>query len=253
MTARELGFSAPCSNSIDGVSDRDFAIETVAACSLIMMHLSRMAEEIIIWNSQEFAFVELPDAYCTGSSIMPQKKNPDVAELTRGKVGRVYGNLLNLLTTMKALPLAYNRDMQEDKYPLIDTLDTVKICLEVMGGLVDGMEIRSERVAAVLDEGFITATDVADYLVRKGVPFREAHHITGSMVAELGSSGRRITELGLDDFRQFSDKFDGDILEFVTVEGSADSRRSYGGTARDNVRTMLKEAADILDGLAGDS
>jgi len=242
MTASELGFESPCRNSIDAVSDRDFALETLSACSIVMMHLSRLSEEIIIWNSSEFAFVDLPDSYCTGSSIMPQKKNPDVAELTRGKVGRVYGNLMNLLTTMKGLPLAYNRDMQEDKTPVIDTLDTVKICLDVMTGLVAGLNPRPEKIAPVLNEGFITATDVADYLVKKGVPFREAHHIVGAMVAELGRQNKRIDQLSLNEFKQFSAKIEGDILDVVTVAGSCDSRTSFGGTARVNVRAAVQQA-----------
>ncbi len=250
MTAKELGFSEPTRNSIDGVSDRDFALETISDCSMIMMHLSRLSEEIIIWNCSEFAFVALPDAYCTGSSIMPQKKNPDVAELTRGKVGRVYGNLISLLTTMKGLPLAYNRDMQEDKYPVIDSLDTVRICLDVMSGLVAGMQLREDKIEAVLKEGFITATDVADYLVRKDVPFREAHHIVGNMVGELASKNMQIDELSLADFKRFSDKIEADILDVVTVAGSCDSRRSFGGTSRERVREAVRAAAGIVEGLA---
>ena len=249
MTAGELGFDGPCRNSIDGVSDRDFAIEAAFGASLVMMHLSRLAEEVVIWNSKPYSFIELPDAFCTGSSIMPQKKNPDVAELVRGKVGSVYGNLIALLTMMKALPLAYNRDMQEDKKPVIESLDTVKSSLDVMAGLVSGIEANKDAIGRSLKEGFITATDVADYLAEKGVPFREAHRITGGMVSSLDAQGKTFSDLDIEGFRKFSDAFGPDVLSAVTPESSVDRRRSFGGTARDNVRSMVEEARKRVESL----
>lgn len=242
MTAAALQFEEPGRNSIDGVSDRDFALEAVFCAALIMMHLSRLAEEIIVWNSQPFSWIVLPDAFCTGSSIMPQKKNPDAAELVRGKTGGVYGNLMALLTMMKALPLAYNRDMQEDKPPVMKSLDTVLMCLEVMDGLVQGLEMNREALDRSLKAGFITATDVADYLVEKGVPFREAHRITGEIVSSLSSGGKTFEDLDSDDFRKFSDAFGPDIVSVINPESSVDRRRSYGGTARKSVRVMLEDA-----------
>jgi len=249
VTARSLGFDAPARNSIDAVSDRDFAIESVFDLSMIMMHLSRLAEEIIIWNSQPFSFIDLPDGYCTGSSIMPQKKNPDVAELVRGKTGRVYGDLVSLLTMMKALPLAYNRDMQEDKQPVIESLDTINACLEVMAGLVSGISFNKEALDRSITQGFITATDVADYLVEKGMPFRQAHHVTGEVVASLIRQGKTLDEFTLDEYRSFSDLFDNDIYSAIRPGTSVDRRTSYGGTARDNIRAQLKVSGGILDEL----
>ncbi len=250
-TAEALGFDHPCRNSIDAVSDRDFAVETVFCCAMVMLHLSRLCEEIILWNSQEFAFVELPDAFCTGSSIMPQKKNPDVAELVRGKVGRVYGDLMNLLVSLKALPLSYNRDMQEDKPPVFDSLDTVQACLQVMTGLVGGMKINAPAMASMVRRGFLTATDLADYLVEKGVPFRDAHRITGELVASLVEQGRDIEDLGLDELKRFSGVFAADVLERVRPAASVDRRLSYGGTARERVRAALAQARELLAGSAG--
>lgn len=249
MTAAELLFDEPCRNSIDGVSDRDFACEAVFGASLIMMHLSRLAEEIIIWNSKPYSFVELPDAYCTGSSIMPQKKNPDVAELVRGKVGGVYGSLVALLTMMKGLPLAYNRDMQEDKKAVMESLDTVTMCIEVMTGLISGMEMNGNVLKRSLGEGYITATDVADYLAEKGIPFREAHKITGRIVSELGAQGKTLEGLSLEEFRTYSQSFEADILEAVKPENSVDRRMSFGGTARDNVRDMIEDARSRIEDL----
>jgi argininosuccinate lyase len=249
MTSEALGFDGPCPNSIDAVSDRDFACEAVFGASLTMMHLSRLAEEIIIWNSKPYSFVELPDAFCTGSSIMPQKKNPDVAELVRGKVGGVYGSLVSLLTMMKALPLAYNRDMQEDKKPVMESLDTLMMCIEAMTGLVGGMEMNRKALEKSLGEGYITATDVADYLAAQGVPFREAHRITGAMVATLHEQGRTFGDLSVEEFRKFSDAFEDDILEVVTPACSVDRRMSFGGTARDNVRTMILGARARIEDL----
>ncbi len=249
MTAAELQFEEPCRNSIDGVSDRDFACEAVFGASLIMMHLSRFAEEIIIWNSKPYSYVELPDAFCTGSSIMPQKKNPDVAELVRGKVGGVYGNLMALLTMMKGLPLAYNRDMQEDKKSVMESLDTVAMSLETMTGLIRGMEMNGDVLKRSLRDGYITATDIADYLSSKGVPFREAHRITGHIVSELSAKAKTLEDLSLDEFRAFSQVFDSDILETVKPENSVDKRMSFGGTARDNVREMIEDARARIEGL----
>ncbi len=249
MTAAELGFDGPSRNSMDAVSDRDFALEAVFDAATIMMHLSRMAEEIILWNSSPFSFVELSDAYCTGSSIMPQKKNPDVAELVRGKVGSVYGNLVALLTMMKGLPLAYNRDMQEDKIPVMETLDTVRQCLEVMAGLIAGLRVNQEAVRESLNRGFITATDVADFLVDKGVSFREAHRITGELISSLIGQGRTLGELTLDEFRSYAKEFDEGIFTVIRPENSVDRRTSFGGTARKNVRQELNHAQERLAGL----
>jgi argininosuccinate lyase len=248
-TAGDLGFEGPCRNSIDGVSDRDFAIEAAFTGSLIMMHLSRLAEEIIIWNSQPFSFIDLPDGFCTGSSIMPQKKNPDVAELVRGKVGSVYGNLFNLLTMMKGLPLAYNRDMQEDKKPVFETLDTVTACLKVMSGLVDGMKPNNASLGSSLEDGYITATDIADYLAAKGMPFREAHFVTGKIVGLLVQEKRRLSALSLDELKSFSGLFEEDVFQSIQPTVSVDRRRSYGGTAREKVREALNEAKGVYEAL----
>ena len=249
MSADVLGFDEPCRNSIDGVSDRDFAIEAVFDAAAIMMHLSRMAEEIIIWNSSPYAFVELSDAYCTGSSIMPQKKNPDVAELVRGKVGVLYGNLISLFTLLKGLPLAYNRDMQEDKRPVIESLDTAMQCIDLMAGLIGGLEINKEAVNASLAKGFITATDVADFLVEKGVAFREAHRITGELISKLIQEGKTLSDLSLDEFISHSKMFDEGIFSMISPQGSVDRRTSFGGTARENVRQALNQALERLTSL----
>jgi len=247
LTARDLGFSVPCKNSIDGVSDRDFAIEFVSASAICMMHLSRLSEELILWNSQEFSFIELPDDYCTGSSIMPQKKNPDVPELVRGKVGRVYGNLISLLTMMKGLPLAYNRDMQEDKRPVMDTADTIKACLDIMTGLIKGIVINTDAMEKALKKGFATATEIADYLVRKGEAFRDAHRITGEMIAYLIKKDKGMDDLDLKAFKTFSDKFDKDIFPYIDPKNSVDAKTSYGGTAKKNVRMSIEEAYRLLE------
>ena len=249
MTAKELGFSAPSMNSMDSVADRDFAVESVFVLSLIMQHLSRLAEEIIIWNAPFYGLVELPDAYTTGSSIMPQKKNPDVAELIRGKVGRVYGNLVSLLTMLKALPLAYNRDMQEDKQPVMDSLDTARACLSLMAGLVRGMRVKADVAVRALQKGFITATDIADYLAGKGVAFRDAHHITGEIVAMLVRQNRMIADLTLEELQGFSAAFAEDVFAYITPEASVDRRLSSGGTARAGVKAAIAEAYIRLEGL----
>lgn len=241
FVAKELGFSRPTDNSIDSVSDRDFCIEFCAAASILMMHLSRFSEELILWSSQEFGFIELSDAFSTGSSIMPQKKNPDVPELVRGKTGRVYGNLTALLTVMKGLPLAYNKDIQEDKEALFDTIDTVKDCLRVFSPMLAAMRINKERMLDATKHGFLTATDAADYLVKKGIPFRESHHIVGSIVAYCIKTSQGLEDLSLDEWKGFSKMFDKDIKKVISVEASANSRKTKGGTALETVKKRLKE------------
>ncbi len=220
--AEQLGFRALTQNSMDAVSDRDYIIEFVSAASLIMMHLSRFCEELILWMSEPFSFVEIGDEYCTGSSIMPQKKNPDVAELVRGKTGRVYGHLMALLTTLKGLPLAYNRDLQEDKEPLFDTVDTLKGSLSVFTAMLPSLRVRAERMETVAGTGFSTATDFADYLARKGLPFRQAHEVTGAVVRFCIESGRDLPTIRLDEFRGFHPDIDEDVYEVI------DPRRSVG-------------------------
>lgn len=231
FVARLLGFDRVCENSIDGVSDRDFTIEFVAACSQIMMHCSRLAEELVVWSSGEFGFLVLSDAFTTGSSIMPQKKNPDVAELGRGKTGRVYGNLMTLLTVMKSLPLAYNRDMQEDKEPVFDTVDTVKRTLPVFSGMLETMKVRTDVMRKAAEDGFITATDLADYLVRKGVPFRQAHDIVGRAVLRAQELGCGLMNMPLDEYRKLSPLIRQDVYDALSVESSVKRRTSEGGTS----------------------
>ena len=228
-TASLLGFDAPTANSLDGVSDRDYAIEFLSCMSILMMHLSRFAEEIIAWCSWEFKFVELDDAYSTGSSIMPQKKNPDVAELVRGKTGRVYGDLIGLLTTMKSLPLAYNKDMQEDKEPVFDAIDTVKMCLPVFSAMIDTMKILPENMRAAANRGFINATDCADYLAKKGMPFRDAYKITGQLVYACTRTGRTLEEIPLAELREISPLFDADVYDALSMDTCVSQRASYGG------------------------
>ena len=241
-TAKLLGFDAVAENSLDAVSDRDFAIEFVGAGTLLMTHLSRMSEELVLWSSPMFGFVELADAYCTGSSIMPQKKNPDVPELVRGKSARVYGHLMALLTLMKAQPLAYNRDNQEDKEPVFDTLDTVLACLKVYAGLIGTMQVRRERMEQAAAQGFATATDLADYLVRKGIAFRDAHEIVGRAVRHGVETGRDLAQLTLDDLKSFSGDIDKDVYQVLTTTGSVQARRHVGGTAPDQVRAAIGRA-----------
>ncbi len=246
MTARELGFSQVSPNSMDAVSDRDFALEFLFCLSVIMMHLSRLSEELIIWMSSEFSFVELPDAYCTGSSIMPQKKNPDVPELVRGKTGRVYGSLFALFTTLKGLPLTYNRDLQEDKEQLFDALDTVKSSLAVMTGVVEKMIPRVQNIARDTETGFLTATDLADYLVKKGLPFRQAHEVVGKAVARCIEHGAELHELDMEELRKLHELIDEDVLEVLSVEGSVRSRKCTGGTGHEPVKEALSEAKSWL-------
>jgi argininosuccinate lyase len=238
--AQMLGFDAVSANSMDSVSDRDFAIEILADAAMCMMHVSRLAEEIVLWSTEEFSFIELPDAFATGSSIMPQKKNPDVAELMRGKTGRVYGNLVSLLTTMKGLPLTYNRDMQEDKEAVFDTIDTVKSTLQVLTAMLPRIVFRTERLRSTAGDAYATATDLAEYLVRKGVPFRTAHEIVGRIVRYCIAQGKRPGELGMDEFRTFSDGIDEDVYGIIEAEASADAKRSAGGTARAEVKRQIE-------------
>ncbi len=239
-TARLLGFEDVTRNSLDAVSDRDFVVETIFNCAMVMMHLSRLSEELILWSTDEFSFIELPDAYCTGSSIMPQKKNPDVSELTRGKTGRVYGDLVAILTILKGLPLAYNRDMQEDKEPLFDAIDTVKLALKVNIGVVRNMKPKVERMREQARRGFSLATDVADYLAKKGIPFREAHRIVGELVAYCLENKKGLEDLSLEEFKKFSNAFEEDVLSLMSVEGSINSRNVTGGTARQQVEKELQ-------------
>ena len=229
--AEKLGFAGVCLNSIDGVSDRDFCAELLGCLSILMMHLSRFSEEVILWCSWEFRFVELSDSFTTGSSIMPQKKNPDMAELVRGKTGRVYGDLMGLLTTLKGLPLAYNKDMQEDKESVFDACDTVKMCLKVFAEMIAGMTARTDNMKKAAQKGFINATDLADYLVRKGLPFRSAYKISGQTVAKCIAENKVLEELTLEEFKAFSPLIDGDVYEALDLLTCVEKRVSFGGTS----------------------
>ncbi|MDH4100154.1 MAG: argininosuccinate lyase [Nitrospirota bacterium] len=240
-TAELTFFPDVTRNSMDSVSDRDFAIDFCAASAILMMHLSRLSEELIIWASAQFGFVDIPDAYCTGSSIMPQKKNPDVPELVRGKTGRAYGNLMALLTLMKSLPLAYNKDMQEDKEPLFDTVDTVKGCLTAFVGMLPGLKFNKERMRRAALMGFTTATDLADYLVRKNLPFRDAHEVVGKAVRYCIEQNKGLEEMTLEEFRKFSDLISDDVFAAITLEASVNARKSEGGTATEAVKARIKE------------
>lgn len=241
LAAKLLGFSRLTENSLDAVSDRDFVVEFLSAASLVMMHLSRLSEELIIWSSSEFGFVELSDEFTTGSSIMPQKKNPDVAELVRAKTGRVYGNLTALLTVMKGLPLAYNKDMQEDKEPLFDTVDTLKSSLEVFSAMLRTMDVKAERLSEAAKGGFLTATDAADYLTKKGVPFRKSHFVVGRVVAHCIDERKGLTDLTLKEWKRFSKLFEKDIKKVITAGASVNARSLKGGTALGAVKKRLKE------------
>ena len=241
MTAEALGFDRPMGNSMDGVSDRDYALELMGALSLLMMHLSRFSEEIILWCSWEFKFIELDDGYSTGSSIMPQKKNPDVAELVRGKTGRVYGDLMGLLTAMKGLPLAYNKDMQEDKEAVFDAVDTVKMCLPVFAGMIRTMKVLPENMRRAAGRGFINATDCADYLTKKGVPFRDAYTVTGKLVARCAAQGRTLEELTLPELQELSPLFGEDVYEALKLENCMGQRSSYGGPAVSETTRQIAE------------
>jgi argininosuccinate lyase len=246
-TAELLGFDRPAANSLDAVSDRDFAIEFTACASLIMMHLSRYSEELILWTSAQFGFVDLPDAFCTGSSIMPQKKNPDVPELVRGKSGRVFGHLVGLLTLMKSQPLAYNKDNQEDKEPLFDTIDTLKACLRAFADMVPHLRPDREAMYQAARKGYATATDLADYLVRKGIAFRDAHEIVGRAVRLGVETGRDLSQLSLAELQQMSACIEADVFGILTLEGSVRARNHFGGTAPDQVREAVRRARQALE------
>ena len=246
MTAEALGFDGVCLNSLDGVSDRDFCVEIASALSLVMMHLSRFCEEIILWSSWEFKFIELDDSYTTGSSIMPQKKNPDMAELIRGKTGRVYGSLVTLLTMLKGLPLAYNKDMQEDKEALFDAIDTVKQCLPVFIPMVDTMTAIPENMRRAASGGFINATDCADYLVKRGMPFRSAYKITGELVAECIAKKTDLESLSLDEYKAHSELFDSDVYEFINLERCVETRISKGGTTKGSVLMQVEHIREFI-------
>ena len=244
--AKELAFEGVCRNSMDAVSDRDFVIELAAACTLIMSHFSRFSEELILWSSPLLGFVELPDAFCTGSSIMPQKKNPDVPELIRGKNGRVIGHLLSLLTLMKGLPLAYNRDMQEDKEPIFDSIDTVRGCLRALTDLIPGIVVHRKVMAKAAEGGFTTATDLADYLVRKGIPFREAHEISGQTVRLCIERSCTLEQLPLEEMKRIDPRIEEDVMTVLSTNASVNARQSFGGTAFNTVRQALREAGESL-------
>lgn len=248
FTKKELGFEEAIPNSMDAVSDRDFVCDVLYSGAMLMMHLSRMSEEIILWATDEFRFIELPDRFSTGSSMMPQKKNPDAAELIRGKTGRVYGNLIALLTTMKGLPLTYNRDMQEDKEPLFDTIDTVGMSLRVITEMLPEIKFHKDRMKEACQGGYITATDLAEYLVRKGVAFRIAHEITGKIVLYCIEKGKSLTDLSIEELRNFSDKIAEDVYEILTPEGSIKAKISYGSTATESVKDQIKILRKILKG-----
>ncbi|MGM0564871.1 MAG: argininosuccinate lyase [Pseudomonadota bacterium] len=246
FVAEQLGFDGVAENSLDAVSDRDFAIEFCAAAALAMTHLTRWSEELVLWSSAQFAFVRLPDRFCTGSSIMPQKKNPDVPELVRGKVGRVNGHLISLLTLMKSQPLAYNKDNQEDKEPLFDAIDTLRGCMRAFADMVPHIEARADNMRAAARQGFSTATDLADYLVRKGVPFRDAHEVVGSAVAWCESEGCDLADMPLAELQRHSDVIGEDVFDVLTLEGSVAARNHIGGTAPEQVRAAIQRARTRL-------
>lgn len=241
LVARLLDFPKVTQNSIDTVSDRDFIVEFIAVSANLMMHLSRMSEEFVLWSTKEFDFIDLGDEFTTGSSIMPQKRNPDMAELIRGKTGRVYGGLVTILTVMKGLPFSYNRDMQEDKEPMFDTADTVKSSLEVLRAMLGGITFKNENMKKALAAGFITATDIADYLTRKGMPFRKSHEVTGKIVGYAEEKGRELMNLHITEYKMFSRLFEDDLFDHITLEGSVSGRKSFGGTARQNVVRMIAQ------------
>ncbi len=247
FVAEQLGFSDVTYNSLDGVSDRDFVVELASVLSMIMMHLSRFCEELILWSSHEFSFVEMDDAFSTGSSIMPQKKNPDVAELIRGKTGRVYGHLMGLLTTMKGLPLAYNKDMQEDKEPIFDAVDTVKLCVPVFCDMLATMKIRKDNMNQGAKGGFTNATDLADYLVKKGMPFREAHGVVGRMVFYCIENNKNLDDLELSEMKEFSEIIEEDIYTAISMETCVNEREIIGGPAKKTVNEAIKRAKEICN------
>jgi argininosuccinate lyase len=239
--AKLLGFPEISKNSIDSISDRDFIIEFIAVSASLIMQLSRISEELVLWSAKEFDFVDLGDEFTTGSSIMPQKRNPDIAELIRGRTGRVYGYLISVLTMMKGLPLSYNRDMQEDKEPMFNTVNTVKSCLEIMIEMMTDIKFKPDNMKKAATEGYTLATDLADYIARRGVPFRQAHQITGEIVSYAEQKGKEISELTISELKRFSNKIEGELLELLNLEGSVTSRKSLGGTSKQNVLKMIKE------------
>lgn len=247
MVARELGFEAVSANSMDAVSDRDFVLEFLFASCVLMMHLSRLSEELILWSTREFGFVDLPDAFCTGSSIMPQKKNPDLPELVRGKTGRVYGHLMALLTTMKGLPLTYNKDMQEDKEGLFDTVDTVEQCLLMMSRLLGGLRFHSEAMRKAVDRGYLAATDLADYLVTKGMTFRQAHEVAGRIVLYALDQDKELGRLGLEEMKGFWDQIEEDVYEWLDPLSCIDRRNLVGGTGRSAVKKAVAKAREEMN------
>lgn len=246
MVAKELSFASISENSIDAVADRDFAIEFISCCAIVMMHMSRFCEEIIIWNSNEFGFIEMDDSMSTGSSIMPQKKNPDVAELIRGKTGRVYGDLITLLTVMKGLPMAYNKDMQEDKEAIFDASDTVKNCISVFIPMFDSIRYNEENIKKKLKEGYLNATDAADYLVKKGVPFRSAHEILGNLINYCIKSNKSLEEIGIEEFKKFSSLFEDDIYEHINLWNCVKRRNTLGGPSPDRVLEAIESAKHYM-------
>jgi len=247
FVASELGFSSVTKNSLDSVSDRDFIIELNFIISMISMHMSRLAEEVIIWSTSEFAFVSLDDSYSTGSSIMPQKKNPDIAELLRGKTGRIYGNLMGILTVMKGLPLAYNKDTQEDKEGIFDSIDTIKISLIIFKEMLVTMKINKDNMYKNIENGFINATDVADYLAKEKLPFRDAHRIVGEIVVYCEMNKKSISELTLDEFKRFNPLFEENIKEAISIKNCVNNRRSFGGTSFESLKTQIVEARVFLE------
>jgi len=230
------------------VSDRDYVIEVISSCAILMMHLSRLSEELILWSSQEFHFIELPDEFCTGSSMMPQKKNPDIPELIRGKTGRVYGNLFSLMTTLKGLPLSYNRDLQEDKEPLFDTLDTVITSVKIYAELMVQLTLRAEHMNNAVNQGFLLATELADYLVQKGVPFRDSHHIIGNLVRECLAKGKGLQQLTPQDLLHVSSSFDANVFRVLTTKAAIDRKNVVGGTATTQVKLQIKKMEKSLKG-----
>lgn len=245
-SAELLGFDAPTENSLDSVSDRDFAIEFSAFASLLMTHLSRTSEELVLWTSAQFNFINLPDRFCTGSSIMPQKKNPDVPELVRGKSGRVTGHLISLLTLMKSQPLAYNKDNQEDKEPLFDTIDTIKDCLKAYADMIPALTVNADVTREAARRGFSTATDLADYLVSKGMPFRDAHEVVGKSVAYGVDQNKDLSDMSLEELQQFSDTIQADVFDVLTLEGSVSARNHIGGTAPEQVKAAIQRAQALM-------
>ena len=245
-TTKKLGFRAPTRNSLDSVSDRDFIVDAIYCCAMTMMHLSRFSEDLVIWNSSEFGFIDIDDQYTTGSSIMPQKKNPDILELIRGRTGLTYGNLMNLLTNLKGLPLTYNRDLQEDKSPLFVSLKTTNECVEMFSEILTSIKFNPESIVRSLDLGYLTATDLADYLTKKDLPFREAYRITGKIVSYCEKRNLKLTEVSLQDFKKFSKLIEQDIYKFISINSSVESKKSYGGTSKSNVRKMISQSKKLL-------